>query len=193
MAAEYDLLHQSHRSVIAAKVSVQNEIDSLLTQREQLRIDRPKWLDVTLSKRLEKLLAVTTADPLNRMELHAVFRSLFVKVVIDWEHDRLIFHWQHGGESFVSVKMKPQRHVANPRRADRRYEFIHTACCISAPYLPPPARSKFGLRWRKESLMKNVVLAALAILGIVAGTVSVAVHHANATPPDPCRFCWSDQ
>jgi hypothetical protein len=49
----------------------------LLTQRKQLRIDRPKWLDVTLSKRLEKLLAVATADPLNRMELHAVFRSLF--------------------------------------------------------------------------------------------------------------------
>jgi hypothetical protein len=119
MVAEYSLLHQSHRPVIAARVSVQNEIDSLLAQRKRLRIDRPKWLDVTLSKRLEKLLAVTTADPLIRMELHAVFRSLFVKVVIDWEHDRLIVHWQHGGESFVRVNMKPQRRVANPRRADR--------------------------------------------------------------------------
>jgi hypothetical protein len=56
MAAEYDLLHQSHRSVIAAKVSVQNEIDSLLTQPKQLRIDRPKWLDVTLSKRARSCL-----------------------------------------------------------------------------------------------------------------------------------------
>jgi len=119
MAAEYDLLHQSHRPVMAARVSVQNEIDSLLAQRHRLRIDRPKWLDITLSKRLEKLLAVATADPLDRKELHAVFRLLFAKVVIDWENDSLVFHWQHGGESSVKVNMKPQRVVANVRRGDR--------------------------------------------------------------------------
>jgi DNA invertase Pin-like site-specific DNA recombinase len=120
MAAEYDRLHLSHRPVIAARQSVENEMESLLGQRKRLRTDRPKWLDVTLSMRLEKLLTVATADPVDRKALHAIFRSLFYKVVIDWEHDRLVFHWQHGGESSVPVNMRPQRQVANVRRADRQ-------------------------------------------------------------------------
>jgi hypothetical protein len=41
--------------------------------------------------------------------------------------------------------------------------------------------------------MRNVVFAVLATLGIVLGTVSLAMHAANATPPDPCRFCWDDR
>jgi hypothetical protein len=49
--------------------------------------------------------------------------SLFTKVVVDWEHNRLVFHWKHGGESSVSVALKPLRQVANRRRADRpRYQ-----------------------------------------------------------------------
>jgi len=120
MISEHAQLRQSLRPVVAARQTVEDEIETLLTQRRRLRIDRPKWLDVTLSRRLEKLLAVATAIPLDRKELHAVFRSLFVKVVIDWENDRLMFHWQHGAESKVHVNMKPQRVVANVRRADRQ-------------------------------------------------------------------------
>jgi hypothetical protein len=46
-----------------------------------------------------------------------------VKVVIDWEHHQLTFHWKHGGVSSVNVAMKPLREVANRRRADRpRYK-----------------------------------------------------------------------
>lgn len=84
-----------------------------------MRIDRPRWLDLTLSSRLEKLRYMAKATDLDRMELHSMFRSLFTKVVIDWQHDRLIFHWKHGGESVVQAAMKPLRQVENVRRADR--------------------------------------------------------------------------
>jgi hypothetical protein len=136
MISEHDQLRQSSRPVVAARVGVENEIDNLLAVRKRLRIDRPKWLDVTLSKRIEKLLTVATAEPLDRKELHGMLRLLLIKVVIDWEHDRLIFHWQHGGESVVPVNMQPQRWVANPRRADRwRFQPGQVA-----PSLPQVAR-----------------------------------------------------
>ena len=119
MISEHRQLRLSHRPVVAARQGVEDEIDALLAQRKRLRVDRPKWLDVTLSRRIDKLLTVATADPVDRKELHSIFRSLFVRVIIDWERDRLVFHWQHGGESAVRVNMQPQRIVANPRRADR--------------------------------------------------------------------------
>ena len=95
------------------------EIERLLAERRRLRIDRPKWPDVTLAARLDKLRAVATATEVNRKGLHTILLSLFVKVVVDWENERLVFHWQHGGESSVRANMKPQRQVANVRRADR--------------------------------------------------------------------------
>ena len=59
----------------------------------------------------------------DRQELHAILRSLVVKVVANCERDQLVLHWKHGGESAVAVAMKPQRKVANPRRANRpRYK-----------------------------------------------------------------------
>jgi len=136
MISEHDRLRLSNRPVRAARQAVESEIEALLAQRRRLRTDRPKWLDVTLSARLEKLLAITTAAPLDRHALSAMFRSLFSKVVIDWTRDRLVFHWQHGGESSVRVNMQPQRSVSNPRRADRRrFEPGQTA-----PPLPIAAR-----------------------------------------------------
>jgi hypothetical protein len=84
-----------------------------------LRIDRPKWLDLTLAKRLEKLQQVAKAPQVDRKELHSIFVALFVKVVVSWESEQLTFHWKHGGISSVKVAMKPLREVANRRRADR--------------------------------------------------------------------------
>lgn len=78
-----------------------------------MRIDRPRWLDLTLSSRLEKLQLVAKATELDRMELHSMFKALFTKVVIDWQHDSLIFQWKHGGESHVRAAMKPLRQVEN--------------------------------------------------------------------------------
>jgi len=111
------------RPVLEARQAAEGEIEKLLADRKRLRIDRPKWLDVTLSKRLDKLRMVAKATMLDRVELHSILKSLFVKVIIDWQQDRLRFVWKHGGESLVKVNMKPQRKVANRRRADRpRYK-----------------------------------------------------------------------
>jgi hypothetical protein len=88
-----------------------------------MRIDRPRWLDITLSTKLEKLRHMAKGEIVDRIELHLVFKSLWSKVVVDWERNRLIFHWKHGGESHVQANMKPLREVANTRRADRpRYQ-----------------------------------------------------------------------
>jgi hypothetical protein len=107
------------RPVMEARQSVEREIEQLLADRKRLRIDRPKWLDVTLSKKLEKLRGAAQAAAVDRADLHAIFKSLFVKVVIDWQSNRLRFVWKHGGESSLKVDMKPQRKVGNRRRADR--------------------------------------------------------------------------
>jgi DNA invertase Pin-like site-specific DNA recombinase len=119
MAADYSQLSLSRRPLVAARDNVVAEIDALMAERKRLRIDRPKWLDVTLAARLDKLQTVATASIVDRHELHALFRSLFTKVVVDWEYERLVFHWQHGGDSNVRAMMNPQRVVANVRRADR--------------------------------------------------------------------------
>ena len=120
---EQPLVRQMSRPVLEARRAVEAEMERLLADRKRLRIDRPKWLDVTLSKKLEKLRMVAKSPGLDRPELHSIFRSLFVKVVIDWENNRLKFIWKHGGESFVKADMRPQRQIMNVRRANRpRYQ-----------------------------------------------------------------------
>jgi Methyltransferase domain len=119
MVSEHGKLRLSNRPVLAARQAVEAEIETLMAHRKRLRVDRPKWLDVTLSTRLNKLLTIATADPIDRHALHALFRLLFVKVVINWPDNQLVFHWQHGGESSVQVNMQPQRKVSNPRRGGR--------------------------------------------------------------------------
>jgi DNA invertase Pin-like site-specific DNA recombinase len=120
---EKSQLRHGSRPVMAATVSVETEIKQLLDERKRMRIDRPRWLDMTLSVKLEKLRQMAKATIVDRVELHSMFRSLFSKVVVDWEHDGLTFHWTHGGQSYVRASMKPLREVANVRRADRpRYQ-----------------------------------------------------------------------
>jgi DNA invertase Pin-like site-specific DNA recombinase len=136
IASEHQQVRQSWRPVLEARQAVDDEIERLLADRKRLRIDRPKWLDVTLAKRLERLKQISMATPLDRKELHSMFEALFVKVVIDWEHHQLTFHWKHGGTSSVKVAMKPLREVENRRRTDRpRYKPGETA-----PALPVAAR-----------------------------------------------------
>ncbi|HJS84679.1 MAG TPA: recombinase family protein [Acetobacteraceae bacterium] len=111
-------LRQSSRPAIAAKQAVGMEISKLLEERRRLRLNKP-WLDITLAKKLSRLREVAAAREPDRKELHEILRSLFLKVVVDWERGRLVFHWKHGGESSVRAATKPQREVANRRRADR--------------------------------------------------------------------------
>jgi DNA invertase Pin-like site-specific DNA recombinase len=135
LRSDHATLRQSLRPIVAAE-AVSREIETLLVERRRLRIDRPKWRDVILEKKLEDLRAAGKAAVVDRKQLHAILRSLLTKVVVDWPHDQLIFHWRHGGESAVLVATWPQRKVENPRRANRpRYRPGE-----NAPALPIVAR-----------------------------------------------------
>jgi len=109
LASDHATLRRSRRPVLALEQATAAEIDELLAQRKRLWGERPRWQDLTLGKRLEQLRVVARASPLNRVELHRMFVSLFSKVVIDWERGRLIFHWKHGGTSAVKAIMEPLR------------------------------------------------------------------------------------
>jgi DNA invertase Pin-like site-specific DNA recombinase len=133
---EQPIVRQASRPVLAAREAAEAEIGKLLAERKSIRVGRPAWLDLTLGKKLDRLRAVARCQPVDRQELHSILRSLLVKVIIEWEADRMKLVWRHGGESFVQATMKPQREVENPRRAMRpRYE-----PGVSAPSLPIVAR-----------------------------------------------------
>ena len=110
---------QISRPTLDALEQVNREMQQLLDERKKLRIDRPRWLDVTLQARLEKLREIARALEVDRHELNNRLRSLLEKVVVDWEQDRLILHWKHGGHSHVPALIAPLRMVTNPRRSDR--------------------------------------------------------------------------
>jgi DNA invertase Pin-like site-specific DNA recombinase len=129
-------LRQGSRPWSLVKEAVEAEIKDLLAERKRIRVGRPQWLDVTLAKKLAHLEVVAKSQPLDRHELHSTLKSLLIKVVIEWEHERLRLVWKHGGESFVNAATRPQRLVANVRRAHRpRYKPGE-----QAPALPVVAR-----------------------------------------------------
>lgn len=117
--SEYVLVRRINRPSLANAERVEAEIGQLLDERKALRIDRPRWLDVTLAARLAKLREVARAMDVDRHALNTILRSLLVRVVVDWEHDRLVLHWKHGGQCMVPVLITPLRVVSNRRRSDR--------------------------------------------------------------------------
>ncbi|MBS0642301.1 MAG: recombinase family protein, partial [Proteobacteria bacterium] len=136
LASEHATLRRSGRPVLEAEHATAAEIKRLLADRKRIWTDRPQWQDLMLGKRLERLRVIAKASPLDRKELHLMFESLFTKVVIDWEHGQLVFHWKHGETSAVKALMEPLRQVKNPRRrVNPRY-----APGERAPALPLVAR-----------------------------------------------------
>jgi DNA invertase Pin-like site-specific DNA recombinase len=117
--SEYVLVRRINRPSLANAERVEAEMQQLLDERKALRIDRPRWLDVTLAARLAKLREAARAIDVDRHALNTILRSLLVRVVVDWEHDRLMLHWKHGGQSVVPVLITPLRVVSNRRRSDR--------------------------------------------------------------------------
>lgn len=73
------------------------EIEQLLSDRKRLRIDRPKWLGITLSKKLEKLRMVAKAPVLDRLEFHAIFKSRLITAWTQFHTHGLIGHRQRCG------------------------------------------------------------------------------------------------
>jgi hypothetical protein len=64
------------RPTLDAIEHVEREMQQLLDERKRLRIDRPRWLDVTLQARLGNLREVARAEFVDRHELNNPLRSL---------------------------------------------------------------------------------------------------------------------
>lgn len=75
------------------------EINQLKSERYRLRLDRNYWKDATLALKLEALRSAVRALPRDLALVNERLRLLLLKVVVDWEHDQLILHWRHGGQS----------------------------------------------------------------------------------------------
>jgi hypothetical protein len=54
-----------------------------------------------IKKRLDELKDALGSVPLNRAHVNTMLRLLASEVVIHWRDGRLVFCWQHGGESSV--------------------------------------------------------------------------------------------
>jgi DNA invertase Pin-like site-specific DNA recombinase len=117
--AERPLNWQISRPTRDALRQTEVEMEDLQDERKKLRIDRPRWLDVTLRPRLERLREMAHADVVDRHALNVALRSVLDKIVIDWPQDRLVLYWNHGGQSVIQTSFAPQRMVSNPRRSDR--------------------------------------------------------------------------
>jgi DNA invertase Pin-like site-specific DNA recombinase len=119
MEAERPLNWQINRPTRDALHQTRTEMEQLIDERKKLRIDRPRWLDVTLQPRLERLRDMAHADVLDRHAFNSALRAMFDKIVVDWPQDRFVLHWKHGGQSVVPASFAPLRIVSNPRRSDR--------------------------------------------------------------------------
>lgn len=107
--AAHDTLATVGRAGRNWAVGSREEMERLLAERYRLRADRNYWSDATLKLKLESLQAAVSADPRDIARINLVLRSLLSKVVIDWENDRLVLHWRHGGETFTSFYSQRQR------------------------------------------------------------------------------------
>jgi DNA invertase Pin-like site-specific DNA recombinase len=119
MEAERPLNWQISRPTRDALRHTKAETEQLLDERKKLRIDRPRWLDVTLRPRLERLREIAHADIIDRHALNAAFRSVFDRIIVDWPQDRIVLNWSHGGQSVVPASFAPLRLVSMPRRSER--------------------------------------------------------------------------
>ena len=97
-----------------------DEMAALEAERHRLRLDRSYWEDATLNLKLDALRAAVEAEPRDLARINERLRALLVKVVVDWEHDRLILHWRHGGHSYAGFWHKRQKGTV--RNVSRRVE-----------------------------------------------------------------------
>jgi hypothetical protein len=103
MISEHVQVRQSLRNVNEARQAVETQIEKLLLERKRLRIDRPKWLDVTLVARLDKLRMAAKATVVDRHDLHLILVSLVTKVVNTGCEERPIRYFVHAGRLCLGI------------------------------------------------------------------------------------------
>ena len=113
------------------------EMERLMRERYSLRADRSYWVDATLKLKLEVLRNAVAAEPRDIARINTALRSLLLKVVVDWENERLVLHWRHGGETTAGFWRRRQKGTvrnATPTDSPRQ-----------RPSLPNPERVQRSL------------------------------------------------
>jgi hypothetical protein len=95
----YQSLAQSGRAGRLWSYETRREIDELKSERYRLRLDRNYWKDATLALKLEALRSAVQTLPRDLARVNERLRLLLSKVVVDWEHEQLVLHWRHGGQT----------------------------------------------------------------------------------------------
>lgn len=74
------------------EVGTKAEMEGLLGERYRLRADRSYWEDATLTLKPETLRSAASAVPRDLARINSAYRSLLLRVVVDWPSARLVLH-----------------------------------------------------------------------------------------------------
>lgn len=117
------------------------EIEQVLAERYRLRADRSYWKDVTLGLKLDALRAAVATEPRDIARINLTLRALLLKVVVDWENDRLVLHWRHGGTTHEQFWHRRQKGTMRNRTLDyapKRGRWWAEACGLTGRPVPTP-------------------------------------------------------
>ena len=96
-------------------VRLEQEIVRLQAEERQLADHVALNIPARLQGRLDGLEVAAKAEPLDRAAINAAMRSLMKVVVVNYRSGRLVFDWQHGGESDLLYAWPEEDQLDAPR------------------------------------------------------------------------------
>jgi len=170
------------------EVGTKIEMDGLLAERYRLRADRSYWEDATLKLKLETLRAAVAAVPRDLARINAAYRSVLLKVVVDWPSARLVLHWRHGGQSTVQFWRRRQkgteRNFSGPGITRRQPLMLPPPVKDQDPTTPWNDPGSVLWEYQAHGGLTGTVLATLQAYGRPMGArdLTAAVASANGVP-----------
>jgi DNA invertase Pin-like site-specific DNA recombinase len=95
-------------------VRLEQEVVRLQAEERQLADHVALVIPTRLQARLDGLERAAKALPVDRAAINAAMRSLMKIVVVDYRVGRLVFHWQHDGESDMLYGWPEEANMAQP-------------------------------------------------------------------------------
>ncbi len=101
-------------------VRLEQEIVRLQAEERQLSAHVALIIPARLQGRLDGLAAAVKTEPVDRGAINAAMRSLMKVVVVNYRAGRLLFDWQHGGESDLMYAWPEEDELVPPAGAPAR-------------------------------------------------------------------------
>jgi hypothetical protein len=86
------------RTLLTQIQAVEQERDTLKTQRDELVERRDATVGPFIEKRASEALDAVTAEPLDRKRANVALRTVLASVTIDPRGGQMVFRWKHGAE-----------------------------------------------------------------------------------------------